>query len=81
MVRDHSQEVTAALKKGATRNDLLERLQKEEVFSGMDFEQVLDRTSLVGRSPEQVDEFLAEVVGPIRRRYPESLGKTDEVTV
>jgi len=81
VVRDHSQEVTAALKKGATRNDLLERLRKEEVFQGMDFEQVLDRTSLVGRSPEQVDEFLAEVVGPIRKRYPELLGKTDEVSV
>ena len=47
----------------------------------MDFGQVLDHTSLVGRSPEQLDEFLAEVVEPIRRRYPNLLGKTDEVSV
>jgi adenylosuccinate lyase len=81
VVRDRSQEVTAELKRGAPRNDLLDRLSREEVFQGMDFEQVLDRTSLVGRSPEQVDEFLKEVVEPIRRRYPNLLGKTDEVSV
>ncbi len=81
VVRDHSQEVTAALKQGARRNDLLDRLRQEEVFGGLDFDQVLDRSSLVGRSPEQVDEFLAEVVGPIRQRYPDLLGTSDEVSV
>jgi adenylosuccinate lyase len=81
VVRDHSQEVTAELKKGAARNDLLERLRREEVFQGIDFEQVLGRTSLVGRSPEQVDEFLAEVVAPIRQRYPHLRGGTEEVSV
>ncbi len=81
VVRDHSQEVTARLKEGAPRNDLLDRLSQEEVFQGTDFGQVLDRTSLVGRSPQQVDEFLAEVVAPIRQRYPGLLGQKEEVPV
>lgn len=81
VVRDRSQEVTAELKRGARRNDLLDRLRQEEVFQGMDFEQVLNQTSLVGRSPEQVDEFLAEVVQPIRQRYPHLRGKTEDVAV
>ena len=32
------------------------------------------RCSFCGRGPEQVDEFLREVVGPIRRKYRKLLG-------
>ncbi len=81
VVRDHSQAVTEALKAGATRNDLLERLQREPAFARVEFDTVLNRTSLVGRAPEQVDEFLTEVVEPIRGRYPQLLGQTDSVEV
>jgi adenylosuccinate lyase len=81
VVRDHSQAVTEALKRGAARNDLLDRLRKEKAFAMVDFETVLDRTSLVGRSPQQVDEFLAEVVEPIRQRFPNLLKQTDSVEV
>ena len=66
---------------GGGRNDLLDRLAAEPVFARVDFDSVLNRTSLVGRAPEQVDEFLNEVVEPIRRRYPRLLGQTDSVEV
>lgn len=81
VVRDHSQDVTVALKGGAARNDLLERLRRETVFAGVDFEAVLKREPLVGRSPEQVDEFIVEVIEPIRRRYPRLKEQTAEVSV
>ena len=33
----------------------------------------IDPAKFVGRAPEQVDEFLAEVVEPIRAKYPQAL--------
>jgi adenylosuccinate lyase len=35
----------------------------------------------VGRSPEQVDEFIAQEVTPIRARYPGSGGQKADVAV
>lgn len=80
-IRHHSQAVTAALKAGADKNDLLERLKADPLLAGVDFAAVLDRGRFVGRAPQQVDEFLAEEIEPIRRRYPHLLGQTAEVSV
>jgi adenylosuccinate lyase len=80
-IRRHSQEVTAALKAGAARNDLLDRLRNDPFFTVVDFERVLGRGQFVGRAPEQVDEFLAEVVAPIRDRYPYLLRQSAQVEV
>jgi hypothetical protein len=35
----------------------------------------------VGRAPQQVDEFLAEVVEPIRKKYPQAMELEGEVSV
>jgi adenylosuccinate lyase len=80
-IRRHSHDVTAAVKAGAEKNDLLERLQADPLLAGVDFAAVLDRGQFVGRAPRQVDEFLTEVIEPIRQRYPMSLGQTAEVNV
>jgi adenylosuccinate lyase len=80
-IRRHSQAVTAALKSGADKNDLLERLKAEPLLAGVDFAAVLDRGRFVGRAPQQVDEFIAEEIEPIRRRYRGLLGQTAEVFV
>jgi adenylosuccinate lyase len=80
-IRRHSQAVTAALKAGADRNDLLERLKADPLLTGVDFDAVLDRGRFVGRAPQQVDEFLAEAIEPIRQRYRDSLGQSAEVCV
>ena len=42
---------------------------------------MLDPARFVGRAPEQVDEFLAEIVAPIRKRYPQRLAGEAEITV
>ncbi len=42
-IRRHSQAVTAALKAGADKNDLLDRLKAEPLLAAVDFEAVLDR--------------------------------------
>ncbi len=38
-------------------------------------------SQFVGRAPEQVDEFLAEVVEPIRRKYAAGLQSDADVRV
>jgi adenylosuccinate lyase len=81
VVRRHSHAVSAALKMGAARNDLLDRLKSEPGFAGVDFDKVLSEDPLTGRAPEQVDEFIAREVEPIRERYRALLGQKADVTV
>ena len=73
--------MTAALKAGAARNDLLERLQADPLLKGVDFRRVEAEGRFVGRAPEQVDEFLAAEVEPIRRRYRQQLGQQADIEV
>jgi adenylosuccinate lyase len=80
-IRRHSHAVTAALKEGAAKNDLLERLGRDPLFARVDLGRVLDPAAFVGRAPQQVDEFLAEQVQPVRRRYGRLLGQGAEVSV
>jgi len=79
VIRDHSQAVTAELKAGAARNDLLDRLRADPLLAKVDFDAVLAEGQFVGRAPQQVDEFIAEEVGPIRRRYAGALGQQADV--
>jgi adenylosuccinate lyase len=81
-IRRHSQDAARAVKEEGKPNDLLLRLAGDPAFAGLDLEEVLDPRGLVGRSPEQVDEFIAEVVAPLRERYRDVLNKyAAEVTV
>lgn len=81
VIRDHSQQVTADLKLGVlSRNDLIDRLRREPLLASVNFDLVLD-LGLIGRAPQQVDEFLAEVIQPLRQRYPNAGGQSAEVSV
>jgi adenylosuccinate lyase len=68
-LRRHSQAVARQIKEQGGPNDLLERLAADEAFAAVDLAAASDVRQFLGRSPEQVDEFLAEVVEPIRQRY------------
>ncbi len=68
-IRTHSQAAADEVKQQGRPNDLLERLTADDAFAGIDLAAAVDATKLTGRSAEQVDEFLAEVVDPIRQRY------------
>jgi adenylosuccinate lyase len=80
-IRRHSHDVTAALKAGADKNDLLDRLKADPLLAAVDFNAVLDRGQFVGRAPQQVDEFIAQEIEPVRLRYRHLLGQTAEVSV
>jgi adenylosuccinate lyase len=66
-IRQHSIEAARALKNGATRNDMLDRLAADPQFgvSFADMASALDATRFVGRAPEQVEEFLEGVIAPL----------------
>ena len=66
-IRGYSIAAARALKDGASHNDLLDRIAADSAF-GIDrdeLERAMDPKRFVGRAPEQVDEFLAEVVEPL----------------
>ncbi len=67
VIRGHSIEAARAVKDGARGNDLLDRLAADPAF-GLSLGEMRDiarAEDFVGRSPEQVDEFLSDVVEPI----------------
>ncbi|WP_437225072.1 adenylosuccinate lyase [Planctomicrobium sp. SH661] len=72
-VRIHSVEAARQVKEHGLQNDLLERLAKDPLFAKVDLKNALDAKRFIGRSPEQVDEFIRDVVDPIRARYPQEL--------
>jgi adenylosuccinate lyase len=70
LIRVHSQEAGRQVKQFAKPNDLIERLQQDPAFAGIDLTGALDAKRYIGRAPEQVDSFIANIVQPIRERYP-----------
>lgn len=66
-IRRYSIDAARALKDGAPNNDLLDRIAEDDTFplDRDDLERAMDPHRFVGRAPQQVDEFLAEVVEPL----------------
>ncbi len=80
-IRFHSQAAGAVVKGEGRPNDLLERLAADPMFARVNIQAAAEPSKYVGRAPEQVDEFLAEVVAPIRESYPEALKTTADIHV
>jgi adenylosuccinate lyase len=80
-IRRHSHAAAAVVKEEGGRNDLMDRLAADPAFAGVDLRAALDPARFVGRAPQQVDEFLADVVEPIRKKYPHAMGLEGEVSV
>ncbi len=67
VIRVHSIAAARAMKDGGAPNDMLQRLAKDRGFGVpiADLQSATDASRFVGRAPEQVDEFLSEVIRPI----------------
>lgn len=66
-IRIHSMAAGRVVKSEGKENDLLERIAKDESF-GLTLEKlysIMDAKNFVGRSPEQTEEFINEVIKPI----------------
>lgn len=82
VVRKQSHAVTDRIKQGVgSATELLDLLKREPSFTKVDFDAALNPQDYVGRSPEQVDEFVAAEIAPIRKKYASVLGRTAELHV
>ena len=75
VIRRHSLEVAHAVAEEGAPNDLLQRLAADPAFAAADLAAVardLDPLHYCGRAPDQVREFLAEVVAPLLERLPDA---------
>ena len=82
-IRELSMEAGRAVKVEGKDNDLIDRIAADPLF-GADAESLkasLDPARYVGRAPEQVDDFLNEVVKPLLEENADLLGLTGEVRV
>jgi adenylosuccinate lyase len=82
-IRKHSLEAARAMKEGADANDLLQRLARDKAFGVKlkDLEGALDPKRFVGRAPEQVDEFLRDVITPLFAGDIAHSGRVEELRV
>ena len=71
------------VKENGLDNNLLELIAADERFNLTleDLKKTMDPTKYTGRSKEQVEEFLAEVIKPILDANKEDLGLTAEINV
>jgi len=68
-IRQHSMEAAKRVKEEGKPNDLIERISQDKAF-GMSYDdliQVLSPSNYTGRSKEQVEDFLTQLVYPILR--------------
>ena len=68
-IRQHSQAAAAVVKEQGRRNDLIERLRADAAFARCEPRRTRSIRPASSAAPEQVDEFFAEVVEPIRTRH------------
>lgn len=80
-IRQHSHAAAEQVKKFGKRNDLIDRLAADNAFSKVDLKTVLDPKHYIGRAPQQVDEFVKDIVTPLRKKYRTELNKKVELKV
>lgn len=80
-IRHHSQEAARQVKQFGRPNDLIDRLKNDQAFDRVDVDAELDPMAFIGRSAQQVEEFLAEHVEPIRAKYENVLGLDSDLKV
>jgi adenylosuccinate lyase len=70
-IRIHSMEAGKQVKEYGLENDLLERISKNPIFklNENDISKLLNPNDYIGRSSEQVDEFIKENIVPILNKY------------
>ncbi len=83
-IRVHSQEAGHRVKQEGLDNDLIDRLKADPDFAPIHHmlteDQILNPMNFIGRSVEQTERFLKEVVEPLKDRYKDeldSLGSAD----
>lgn len=82
-IRVHSMEAGKRVKLEGKDNDLLERIKADPIFnlSEADMSNLLNPRDYIGRSSEQVEQFVTNEVDPIRIKHKNKLGKAVDLKV
>jgi adenylosuccinate lyase len=80
-IRRHSHAAAEQVKKHGRKNDLIDRLKSDPAFAKVDLKKVLDPKAYIGCAAQQVDEFLSDIIEPIRKRYRKQLSRKSELNV
>ncbi|MDQ0152900.1 adenylosuccinate lyase [Moryella indoligenes] len=82
-IRQLSMEAGRHVKEEGRDNDLLELIAADPAFklNLEDLERTMEPGRYVGRSPEQVTDFLAAEVAPVLREYSALLGEKAEISI
>jgi adenylosuccinate lyase len=81
LIRQHSLAAGEQVKLHGQPNDLIERLSGDAAFSKVNLAEVVRAESYIGRAPQQVEQFVAQVVAPVRKRYARELEQSAELKV
>lgn len=76
-IRKHSHAAADQIKNHAKPNDLIDRLRSDPLFSKVNFARILKPENYLGRAPQQVDDFLRDVVGPLKRKFRKFAASAD----
>jgi adenylosuccinate lyase len=80
-IRRHSHAAAEQVKSHGRPNDLIARLSNDAYFPKVDMKGVLDANRFIGRAPEQVTQFIEQIVAPIRQRYAAHLGMQAQLRI
>jgi len=85
LIRVHAQAASLRVKDEGLDNDLLDRLQADKNFQSttrggplreeLDWHGVMDPMKYIGRSIEQTERFIKQVIEPLREQYGEAIAK------
>ncbi|MBX3405299.1 MAG: hypothetical protein KF869_00940 [Phycisphaeraceae bacterium] len=88
LIRQHAQAAGMRVKQEGLDNDLLDRLKADKNFQSkarggvlsaeLDWEGVMDPMKYIGRSVEQTERFIKDVVEPLREQYGEAIAKLED---
>ena len=82
-IRAHAQAAGLRVKQEGLDNDLIDRLKADPAFhtpalkSELDWSGVLNPMNYIGRSVEQTERFIKEVVEPLRAQYGDAIAKLE----
>lgn len=76
-IRRHAMEAARRIKEEGNKNDLLERVAQDPSFSRIKsrLKEISDPIKLVGRAPQQVEEFISEIADPLIKRNNHLINK------
>ncbi len=80
-IRTHSMAAGEQVKLHGKPNALIARIKADPAFAAVDVDGALRPEDFIGRSPQQVDEFIASEVAPIREKYKDLLGQHADLRV